>query len=466
MSTYGKYTPYRQQKSVLQRRNALFGHAAFTLNTELELSEKPDQNEQPNEQPINDNTSAKQILKYSTFRLVESIFPQVEDAEHIVFRVIWVLIYLGLFVAFAFTFHNLVDKYTNYPTTFDLTIETDTSLEFPEVTVCNENPVKKSDLLEFNQQHSDLIILQEFLENQFSDYNIRLNRWNIPGKKHHCPKENYFTCEDQNYCIPPQWVCDGKVQCEDGSDENRETDRCHEESLRRIENGGHSYYCVPPYMECPSSEGDHELICAKKCDQNVECKNATDEFNSRFNCTLTYEEDELLFAETFPKNLTSPRYKKIAHRPAYFWRVIKTNESFTISIDIYHLYLQWGRDKFGSDTLWILEGERGPALVSAIMKGYRELGARDIKLSHDWENDFRHNARRPLSINSSAVTLYLHRARQYSLASYNISYRAVPRQAWKPSPPSNTTRQTKNDTQVNCIIKPCRDRQIPLRRGS
>ena len=156
--------PYKRRcQPVLQRRDAIAGPSAFSdWNSGLELGEIRPQNEQSNgEEPATNVSSGKIIMRNSVLRLVDSIVPQIGAEEQTLFRIIWVMIYVGLFVIFAHTFRDLIDKYNKYPTTFDLTVETGAKLQFPVVTLCNENPIKKKRI---NYPYwTDLELMEEFV---------------------------------------------------------------------------------------------------------------------------------------------------------------------------------------------------------------------------------------------------------------------------------------------------------------
>ena len=100
------------------------------------------------------------VMKKSTYRLCDAIFPQV-GSTHRTFRIIWILIYIGLIVVFSVYLHGITNKYLSYPTTTEMTIETVSSLEFPAVTICNENPIPKSKITRF-RKYADFQTLDNF----------------------------------------------------------------------------------------------------------------------------------------------------------------------------------------------------------------------------------------------------------------------------------------------------------------
>ena len=95
-------------------------------------------------------------------RLRNAIMPQV-GGTHKTFRYIWIAIYLGLIATFSYSLYRLVDKYLKYPTNMEVKIVSASELEFPAVTICNENPVQKS-LISRLKLHKDLKYLDDYMQ--------------------------------------------------------------------------------------------------------------------------------------------------------------------------------------------------------------------------------------------------------------------------------------------------------------
>ena len=167
-SSYGKYTPYKDPLYVSDRRRHSTDMTSFSDSRfGIKLAEIREKNEQLNEQKGQDVKTSAEVLQKSSIRLREAIVPQVGETNKL-FSVVWILIYVGLFSAFVITFYDLVDKYNKYPKSVDFSIETSSDgLEFPGVTVCNENPVRKS-VIGRLRKYSDLLTLDEFVSYYFN----------------------------------------------------------------------------------------------------------------------------------------------------------------------------------------------------------------------------------------------------------------------------------------------------------
>lgn len=66
-------------------------------------------------------------------------------------RVMWIIVFFGMFAYMTFQIITLCQQYFNYPVELKITLRTAHVLEFPAVTICNINPVRKEQLM-----HSDL----------------------------------------------------------------------------------------------------------------------------------------------------------------------------------------------------------------------------------------------------------------------------------------------------------------------
>ncbi|XP_059825945.1 prolow-density lipoprotein receptor-related protein 1-like [Hypanus sabinus] len=86
----------------------------------------------------------------------------------------------------------------------------------------------------------------------------------------HCRMDIFKTCGASEFlclnkqCVPGKWLCDGKADCEDGSDES--TDVCHQRACL-----SHEISCGPGSLQC--------IPAAWQCDGEKDCHNNGDEID-------------------------------------------------------------------------------------------------------------------------------------------------------------------------------------------
>ena len=80
--------------------------------------------------------------------------------------------------------YQIGTKYLNYPVSIEIEIVSKPALEFPAVTVCNENPVRKS-LVGRLYYYNDLMLLDDFVK-----YSLRSKAQKAMGHTEgiDCPK--------------------------------------------------------------------------------------------------------------------------------------------------------------------------------------------------------------------------------------------------------------------------------------
>ncbi|XGW28034.1 hypothetical protein V3C99_008107 [Haemonchus contortus] len=93
-----------------------------------------------------------------------------------------------------------------------------------------------------------------------------------------CPSLNYIPCADGILCIHKRWMCDGRIDCSDHSDEDDSI------CLKRPQHGaldGSSRY-VPHAMKCPKGwfmcmDSSKCIASRFVCDQKNDCNDGSDE---------------------------------------------------------------------------------------------------------------------------------------------------------------------------------------------
>ena len=124
--------------------------------------------EPENSPPKTSKKRRQEILSESAAQLRDATVPQIAR-DHKIVKLIWLLIYIGLFITFSFSLYEIVAKYFSYPTSVEIEIVSRPRLEFPAVTVCNENPVRKS-LVGRIKEYSDLLVLDDYVKNSLQAF--------------------------------------------------------------------------------------------------------------------------------------------------------------------------------------------------------------------------------------------------------------------------------------------------------
>ena len=265
---------------------------------------KPDEDEHT-------NPSKGELVKQSAQRLQDATAPQTgSGTEDNFMRIVWILAYIGLFLIFCFQTTTLGLKYLGFPTQVEIEIISRSSLDFPAVTVCNNNPVRKS-LIGRMQTHRDLILLEDyvmksvykFAESSFDGINFEAG---------FCEQTD-FLCDNGKYCVPEPWICNDVNNCKDNSDE--ELDRCDYLKAERrlnelIEANANSSrgICREGYVQCPE-----EMFCAIPCNSNPECYHyfGFDE-SAEVGCAVSFCGTNLT-ASSEPQKFNSPGFESFAY---------------------------------------------------------------------------------------------------------------------------------------------------------
>ena len=84
-----------------------------------------------------------------------------------------------------------------------------------------------------------------------------------------CMSKDFFACKKSMQCIPNEFVCDGRVQCGEGSeDENFDLCKSRKAFAKRAK-----IECIEEYR--PNNQPT--TILATNCDAHIECQNNKDE---------------------------------------------------------------------------------------------------------------------------------------------------------------------------------------------
>ncbi|XP_070570703.1 low-density lipoprotein receptor-related protein 2-like [Ptychodera flava] len=171
--------------------------------------------------------------------------PRIAGAKSTLGRLIWSLLFITAAGAFLRQFIILVDQYRGYPVTVHIKVVSGSSLLFPAITVCNTNSLRSSAVRD--SVHRELITAVEGTEI-------------LP---YYAPcLDGDFICNNGITCTKSYFVCDGAVQCLDGSDE---------EDCEYGECGAKSYKCHKgsPYGVCLEEQ--------RVCDGTEDCYDGADE---------------------------------------------------------------------------------------------------------------------------------------------------------------------------------------------
>ncbi|XP_070565679.1 low-density lipoprotein receptor-related protein 1B-like [Ptychodera flava] len=210
--------------------------------------------------------------------------PRVVKARSLCGRLIWSLIFCSAMVAFIVQSSFLVKNYLRYGVTIKLKEITESSPEFPSVTVCNTNKLRRSAIAE--SPHRDMLVV---------DDSITLPYYSpcILGD---------FACTSGIYCIKQFLVCDGVRHCygDNSDEEGCVYGECGDNQFR-CPNGSLKGICIPRTSQCnriaDCYEGEDENECeckssdfkcvnkggcifkTKRCDGAVDCVDGSDELD-------------------------------------------------------------------------------------------------------------------------------------------------------------------------------------------
>ena len=153
--------------------------------------------ESPKNEPVGarsfPETKRLSSVKLSALQFGAATAPQILDAANWFLRIFWIVAYIGLTAVFAIQFSTLVRLFLSYPVQTDFTIVRSSAATFPAVTVCNNNPVRKS-LLEKVRNYVDLAALDDFVESEMLASVV--DDLDIEGLSWVCDEEDEAECAE------------------------------------------------------------------------------------------------------------------------------------------------------------------------------------------------------------------------------------------------------------------------------
>ncbi|XP_072050778.1 uncharacterized protein [Amphiura filiformis] len=186
-------------------------------------------------------------------------YPMIFNSESWYGKLFWTLVVVTAFVFFLRQAIVLVTRYIDAPVAVELKVVSKTFLDFPAVTVCNTNKVRRSAIS--SSKHRQVLTVDV---NTPTAYRVPC----IPGD---------FMCANGTECVKPYLVCDGIRHCADQSDEPNECiyGECGNQQFK-CSSGGDMGVCI-----------SNDLVC----DNIVHCYNGEDEIdceckNSEYKCDI------------------------------------------------------------------------------------------------------------------------------------------------------------------------------------
>ena len=234
--------------------------------------------------------SSEKKFSHLTKTFLNSTMPQVIAPSYAV-SFVWFVLYIMFIAILVLQAFLTLRDYYSHPANVEMTFETSSkTLEFPAVTVCNNNIVKKSSIARI-PRYTELASL--------SDYVYQMN---LPEKFRNTAKIKelgFYQCIDNpSTWIPKSWVCDGKQDCSDSSDESVELCSSHKAL-------NHSESCLDEFEKCPG-----ESTCAVLCDGVNDCV-LQPGYDESVEGGCSHENTIFLTAARIPQNLSSPNFPNI-----------------------------------------------------------------------------------------------------------------------------------------------------------
>ena len=136
--------------------------------------------------PEMNRLGTRQELIKAAEHLLESTTPHVLQKRKVA-AAIWAVIYLGAIFCLLFQAYDLFEDYFSYPTNINIDVLTWKQIDFPAITVCNINPLRKSYVLR-DRRYRNIALLDNYL---LSLMRTRLNDSNVGDS---CPASEFYKC--------------------------------------------------------------------------------------------------------------------------------------------------------------------------------------------------------------------------------------------------------------------------------
>ncbi|XP_071944241.1 uncharacterized protein [Antedon mediterranea] len=188
--------------------------------------------------------------------------PNVFKSCTLLAKSLWAIVFMTGVFLFLFQASFVINKYRDGPIQVNLEVVTKSSLEFPKVTICNTNKLRRSAVA--NSKYRQVLIVDE-----------------LKSLPYYAPCiEDDFQCVNELICVKPYLICDGVNQCRDFSDEYDCTYPSCKEGFFRCSNGSNDGVCIASSREC-----DRVVDCYDGADENeCVCKGTEYKCVSRGGC--------------------------------------------------------------------------------------------------------------------------------------------------------------------------------------
>ena len=150
------------------------------FETEFQELKTPNDYYTDSKDPDNKKNKRVNIIRKAALQLRNQTFPAIGRGNKVI-RFIWIFTYFVLTLLFVWSVEIIIKKYYSYPTSIKIEIISRDELEFPAVTVCNENPVKRS-LIKRLRQFNDLILLEDYVKSSFRNPALNGMKYRQPEK--------------------------------------------------------------------------------------------------------------------------------------------------------------------------------------------------------------------------------------------------------------------------------------------